>query len=290
MLILLQIADVVVQDNNIMVAGDFNLHINNENNENAANFKESMVAFGLVQHVTRPTHKSDNMLDLIFMENFSEIDIHSCILGDLLSDHCMINYKTSLRCQEICCRDINYCDLANIKLELMSEDIKPGIMNGDTLDTQVEKLENTLKGSLDKHAPLQTKSVMNRQKVPWFTEEVREMKKRMKCREKLWRKYSNDDLWKAFKVVRLQYKTSIRKAKNIIISDKIQDCKRDTKKLYALVSNLTGKNTENPLPESENMEKLSNKFADYFLEKIQMIRTELDQHPKYNLIDVMCQN
>ena len=86
--------------------------------------------------------------------------------------------QTSLRCQEICHRDINYLDLANIDLELMSEDIKPGIMNGDTLDTQVGKLENTLKGALDKHAPLQTKSVMNRQRVPWFTEEVREMKKK----------------------------------------------------------------------------------------------------------------
>ena len=32
-------------------------------------------------------------------------------------------------------------------------------MNGDALDTQAEKLENTLKGALDKHAPLQTKSV-----------------------------------------------------------------------------------------------------------------------------------
>ena len=56
---------VVVQDTNLLVAGDFNLHINNKNDENAANFKESMVAFGLVQHVTRPTHKPGNILDLI---------------------------------------------------------------------------------------------------------------------------------------------------------------------------------------------------------------------------------
>ena len=169
------ITDVVVQDTNFLVMGDFNLHINNENDENAANLKELMVALDLVQYVTRPTHKSSNILDLIFMENFSEIDIHSCISGNLLSDHYMINCKTSWRCQEICYRVINYPDLANIDLELMSEDIKPGIMNGDTLDTQVEKLENTLKGALDKHAPIQTKSVMNRQNIPWFTEEVREM-------------------------------------------------------------------------------------------------------------------
>ena len=72
----------------------------------------------------------------------------------------MINCKTSLRCQEICCKDINYCDLANIDSELMAGDIKPSIINMDTLDAQVEKLENTLKGALDKHAPLQTKSLM----------------------------------------------------------------------------------------------------------------------------------
>ena len=64
----------------------------------------------------------------------------------------------------------------------MAKDIKPDILNGDTLDTQVEKLENTLREALDKHAPLQTKLVMNRQKVAWFTEEVREMKKRMSHR------------------------------------------------------------------------------------------------------------
>ena len=275
------IIDVMAHETNLLVAGDFNLHINNKNYENAANFMESMVALGLVQHVTEPTHKCGNILDLIFMENFSKIDIHSCTVGNLLLDHHIINCKTSFKSQEKSHKHINYHDLASIELELMAKDIKPDILNGDTLDTQVEKLENTLRGALDKHAPLQTKLVMNRQKVAWFTEEVREMKKRMRHREKLWRKYSRDELWMAFKVVRWQYETAIRKAKNTIISDKIQDCKKDTKKLYALVSSLTGKNTENPLPEHEDKGRLSNEFADYFLEKIQMIRTELDQHPKY---------
>ena len=127
------ITDVVVQDTNLLVVRDFNLHINNESDENVANIKESMVALGLVQHVTRPTHKSGNILELIFMEDFSEINIHSY----------MINCKTSLRCQEICHRDINYHDLANIDLELMAEDIKPDITDRDTLDIQVGKLDNT---------------------------------------------------------------------------------------------------------------------------------------------------
>ena len=84
-----------------------------------------------------------------------------------------------------------------------------------------------------------------------------------------------------FKVVRWQYKTSIRKAKCEILSDKIQDCKGDTGKLYTVLSNLMGTNPENPLPKSDNMEKLADKFADFFLEKIQKIRSELDEHPIY---------
>ena len=46
----------------------------------------------------------------------------------------------------------------------MAEDIKPDITDRDILDIQVGKLENTLWKALDKHAPLQTKSVMNRQR------------------------------------------------------------------------------------------------------------------------------
>ena len=64
------IKDIMVQDTNFLVAGDFNLHIKNEDDENAANFKESMVALSFIQHAARPTHKSGNTLDLIFMENF----------------------------------------------------------------------------------------------------------------------------------------------------------------------------------------------------------------------------
>ena len=67
------ITDVVAQDTNLLVAGDLSLHINSENDDNAANFKESMVPLGLVQQVTRPTHKSGNILDLIFTDFFLKL-------------------------------------------------------------------------------------------------------------------------------------------------------------------------------------------------------------------------
>ena len=40
------LTDNVVLDPNIVIAGDFNLIINNSNDDNAANFKDAKVALG----------------------------------------------------------------------------------------------------------------------------------------------------------------------------------------------------------------------------------------------------
>ena len=62
----------------------------------------------------------------------------------------------------------------------MAEDIKPDITGKETLHIQVGKLEDTLRKALDKHTPVQTKSVMDRLRVPRFTENVRDTKKWMR--------------------------------------------------------------------------------------------------------------
>ena len=57
---------VLTNHNNIINAGDFNLHVNDERDTDASIFIDMMEAMGLQQHVTYPTHKSDNILDLVF--------------------------------------------------------------------------------------------------------------------------------------------------------------------------------------------------------------------------------
>ena len=47
------------------------------------------------------------------------------------------------------------------------------------------------------------------------------------------------------------------------------------KKLYKLVSNVTDVHKDNPLPDSESNRDLADKFADYFMEKINKIRDAL---------------
>ena len=55
----------------------------------------------------------------------------------------------------------------------------------------------------------------------------------------------------------------------------------NSKKLYQLITKLTGQNKSNPLPVSTSNEHLADKFANYFLEKILNIRKLFDGIPNY---------
>ena len=49
-----------MNDMNVSILGDFNLHVNNSNDDNAMNFIESTQALALEQHVKFPAHTSGN--------------------------------------------------------------------------------------------------------------------------------------------------------------------------------------------------------------------------------------
>ena len=73
----------------------------------------------------------------------------------------------------------------------------------------------------------------------------------------------------------------LKKARENKIAEKINECGNDSKKLYTLVNILTCRKTVTPFPDSENDVILANKFADYFTEKIRVIRSRLEKHPMY---------
>ena len=55
---------------NLVILGDFNIHINNKDPEDAYQFIQTMEAVGCKQKVEYPTHIKGNILDLVFMDEF----------------------------------------------------------------------------------------------------------------------------------------------------------------------------------------------------------------------------
>ena len=77
-------------NNNHIIMGDFNIHINDNDDVDAQIFSESMEALALKKHSITPTHKSDNILDLIFTEILSDIGVEVVETAIYISDHCPV--------------------------------------------------------------------------------------------------------------------------------------------------------------------------------------------------------
>ena len=72
--------------------------------------------------------------------------------------------------------------------------------------------------------------------------------------------------------------------KKTIIMQQITDCTNDSKKLYSLVSNLTTKLAPTPWLEHTDKEILAEEFADFFQNKILLIRQKFDGIKEYTAI------
>ena len=60
----------------------------------------------------------------------------------------------------------------------------------------------------------------------------------------------------------------LKMAKAESITMMVDDCNRDSKKLYNLVGLLMGMVKENPLPDHTDKEELANQFASFLITKI----------------------
>ena len=141
--------------NNIIVLGDFNIHINNDQDADANRFKDIMEALGLQQQLSFSMHRYGNTLDHIYTELGSTVMIDYCREGTILSDHTAVICGTKIQRENITRKEISYMKINEIDLDEFSQDIKfnPNYYNNKTVDELVIALERTLKEALDKHAP-----------------------------------------------------------------------------------------------------------------------------------------
>ena len=75
------LADSIMIYNNIVILGDFNIHINDQEDLDTGIFIDTITALGLDQYVDFATHNKDNILDLVMAEPLGKIKITSFIPG-----------------------------------------------------------------------------------------------------------------------------------------------------------------------------------------------------------------
>ena len=118
------LAVLLVNDKNILILGDFDIHINKKGeDEDTSTFMNTIKALGFQQHVNFSTHRMGNTLDLLLTESSDPFKIKSILPGNYISDHCTVNCtisleKTILKKQTIKFRKSNKIDITKFIVDI----------------------------------------------------------------------------------------------------------------------------------------------------------------------------
>lgn len=77
----------------LLITGDFNFHLNNNDNADARNFLDFLESANMTQHVTGSTHSKGHTLDLIITRDDENLVHNVIILPGLFSDHKVVTCK-----------------------------------------------------------------------------------------------------------------------------------------------------------------------------------------------------
>lgn len=293
--------EVTVSPEELVIMGDFNFHMDDTDHISARRFGSLLDLFNLKQHVTVPTHKHGHILDLIITRTNSDtLGVNNVnVLEQFISDHKAICFTLELDKIPNERRKVVSRRLKNFEFETFNDMISSsGLLDdktSDSLESLVDKYDIVLRETLDKLAPLKSRTIVIRPNAPWYNEDIAAAKRERRKLERKWRVGRLE----CDRLSHLEQCNSVNamlyRAKEQHYSAVIQENAHDTKLLFRTIDKLLQKSTEKRYPFANNDQELANAFADFFSTKIENIRDELlsrrgelGAHPNTNVEPTAC--
>ena len=267
---------------NLVLLGDFNVHINRLDNQDTQAYIDTMEALGLVQHINQPTHQLGNTLDLIYTESLEPIPVSHAFTSNFISDHCLVGIELEMRKQQVrieSSKTRNYKNFSTSSFETSFNNST--ILDQDNFELAVKALEGELTRTLDELAPLQDRRKKKIPSRPWYNSTLREQKRIVRTRECIYNRDRQLHQWKAFTRERNRYTRMLEFQKRHYLVTKVEEATTDSRQLFQLVGSLLGCKEENPLPEATSDSILAEEFAGFFHDKIDNIRSRFNTTAPY---------
>ena len=155
------------------------------------------------------------------------------------------------------------------------------IQHQNSLADKVERYNTELKGVLDRHAPVKTKTVKITYQNPWFNDKIKEEIRLRRKKEKAWNKDPTFYNFQAFYYQR-RYVANLTKVTRLeyFKSQIVENC-RDYKAIYRVANKLLFRNEMSPLPKIDDQAQLAEDFNNFFSDKIDNIMTVLKKSNPY---------
>ena len=259
----------------IFVCADFNLHVDDPSEYAALKFLDLLWCFDLtLANTCSPTPRVNHTLDLIITRPNEKIASNFSIYDPVISNDLSIqspqNPAVTITHLKLRARNFDGLrqDIADSPLCLSDQ---PSL----AIDERCIQYHTLLASILEKHAPLKTKAIILRPHAPWYTDDIRVQKSRRRRLERRWRlsKLSVDR--KVFVDQCKLVKNLVFNAKMNVYSTLISYAGSNSKVLFETIDRFLHRKPEKRLPYCVSPAELADRFAIFFMEKINSLRNDL---------------
>ena len=267
----------------LVLIGDFNVHFEKTELGETILLSDLTSSFGLSQLFNGPTHKHGHTLDLTFLNTF-ELDVTSSLPLDVgISDHfpsfITFNNLYKANCNAQTTKHISRRDIRGINMEEFSADLcsqLDALPVSEDFQLHYQNFSNITNSTLERHAPLQTKTVVIKNQIPWQDSEYRTERALRRKLERKWRKFGKKDGPERTAYIEQRSKCSTLAAlkRSQYYSNLIQKNEGDQSSMFKIVSQvLDKKKTSSALPQFDNPVNLANRFNKFYTQKVETIRS-----------------
>ena len=267
----------------ILLSGDFNIHVERENDPNTISLLELLKLFDLACCINEPTHELGGTLDLIVSS--SGLPVIDCKVypAGVYSDHSFIKTQLAIKCQPSIkkrklVRSWKKLDHSLFTSLLLNSAVSKPCAANDVVEA-LALFEREIKVIVDTVAPLHFVESRCVPLAPWFDDECKKCKQI--CR-KLERKFRdspcevNKNAWKLM----LKNKSKLYVGKKVNYWNTLVESNlRCPKQLWSVINKIISKSSPNSL-EDIVPGFTPEFFADFFKDKI--IKTRVDSNDEYS--------
>ena len=267
---------VIMSTEKFFILGDFNIHVDVPSDVHARKLQDLFDCLGLEQHVREPTHTRGHTLDLMISRKCKSVIDGSPRVDRLFSDHFSVVCGLQTPKPAVSVKKHTYRNLKSVNIDQLRSDLMDSelcVNPPSDLENLVSCYNTTLSDTLDRYAPLKTRVVSVRPRLPWFDEDIREAKRARRKAEKRWRKTNSLDDFDHYRKCRNRVTYLLNSARIAFYRDFIEDNSTDQGKLFRATRRLL---KHDILPPHDDKFQLANDMGNFFVKKVTNIRKELD--------------
>jgi hypothetical protein len=267
----------------IVICGDFNIHVNDAADQHVCRFTEILESFDLVQVVNEPTHREGNTLDLVIVRRDCQPADCAVQPPNIISDHGLVTCRfpsASFAAQRHtrCIRPWKKLDRPAFTALLRSSALCDDISTLRQMSAYelFDVYDSTLRRIVDQCVPARAVTVRDRRLSPWFDGECRTSRRRSRMFERRYRRTLRaDDRLAWIRHVRAMHALYEQKQSQYW-SDRIAANSGDSKKLWRSMSSVLSRDRSGTLASPD---VTADKLAEFFHDKVEGVRADTADSP-----------